>query len=166
LPPADQQHGIAVDHPAQMIDENRTIAIAIEGHAHLRADGGDRFRQALRMRRPTVQVDVAPIRIVADDGDVEAEAAEQRRTHSRRRAVRTVDDHLHPGECRRVRQDGAEMMQVAAHQIGVRHGRWLTGPRIPRAVGDDRLDFALHTLGELFAPAREHLDAVVLERIV
>ena len=39
-------------------------------------------------------------------------------------------------------------------------------PTVHDGVGDDRFDLALERLGELLARAREHLDAVVLERIV
>ena len=39
-------------------------------------------------------------------------------------------------------------------------------PTCQLRVGDDRLDVALERLGELLAAAGEHLDAVVLERIV
>jgi hypothetical protein len=31
---AHQQHGIPVDHAAVGVDEDRAIAVAVEGHAH------------------------------------------------------------------------------------------------------------------------------------
>ena len=43
-----QQHGIAVDDVAAMVDENRPIAVAVEGHAHVAAALDDRPRQKLR----------------------------------------------------------------------------------------------------------------------
>ena len=48
----------------------------------------------------------------------------------------------------------------------VRHGAGSPSRRLPGRVGDDRFDLALDALGELLAASREHLDAVVLERIV
>ena len=59
------------------------------------------------------------------------------------------------------------MIEVGADQIGVRR-RARGSPALarPRRVGDDRFDLALDALGELLALAGEHLDAVVLERIV
>ena len=34
LAPAHQQHGVAVDDPAAMVDEDRAVAVAVERHAH------------------------------------------------------------------------------------------------------------------------------------
>ena len=60
----------------------------------------------------------------------------------------------------------AQVIEIRADEIGARHVRRLAVARLPRRVGDDRFDLALDPLGELLAAAGEHLDAVVLERIV
>ena len=66
-----------------------------------------------------------------------------------------------------IRTDRAQVGEIALDQIraAARRRRLAVGD-VPRRVGDDRLDLALDALGELLAAPREHLDAVVLERIV
>ena len=58
------------------------------------------------------------------------------------------------------------MIEIGADQIDVRHRSRVAALRVPRRIRDDGLDLALDALGELLAFAREHLDAVVLVRIV
>ena len=48
LPAAHQQHRVAVDDLAAMVDEDRAIAVAVERHAHLAAALDDRARRAAR----------------------------------------------------------------------------------------------------------------------
>ena len=122
-------------------------------------------REQLRMGRSAFQIDVAAVRLIADHGDRDPEAAEQLRRDSRRRTVGAVDGERESAE-RQSMQHRAEMLEVGADEILVRHVRRFTGFHRPRRIGDDRLDLALDPLGEFLAAAREHFDAVVLERIV
>ena len=76
---------------AAMIDEDRAVAVAVERDAGSAPALDDEPRERLGMRRPAAQVDVAAVRLVADDDRVEPEALEQRLRHRRRRAVGAVD---------------------------------------------------------------------------
>ena len=58
------------------IDEDRAIAVAVEGDAHPAALRRAPARQRLGMRRAAVEVDVAAVGLVAEHVDVEAEVAE------------------------------------------------------------------------------------------
>ena len=87
-------HRVAVDDPSLVIDEDRAVAVAVERHAHAVAAVADERAQALGMSRAAIEVDVAAVRLVADDGDVEPQLAEQPRRHRRRRAVGRVDGDL------------------------------------------------------------------------
>ena len=62
-------------------------------------------------------------------------------------------------------QDLGEVALVFLAVVHRRHRRPASGDR-PRRVGHHRLDLPLERFGELLAGTREHLDAVVLERIV
>ena len=58
------------------------------------------------------------------------------------------------------------MIEIGINEIHLRDRARLAAFRLPRIVGDDRLHLPLVALGELLAFAGEHLNAVVLERIV
>ena len=94
VPRAHQHDGVAVDDAPGVIDEDGAIAVAVERHAHPVAAVAHQRAQALGMRRAAIQVDVAAVRLVADDRDVEAQFPEQPRRDRRRRAVRRVDREL------------------------------------------------------------------------
>ena len=120
------------------------------------------------MGRPAAEIDVPAVGSIADDDGLETEAREQApapRSSSRRSRSRCADPE--PARARRLRKHGAQMIEVRADEVGARNRRRRRRPVArPRRVGDDRFDLAFDALGELLAPAREHLDAVVLERIV
>ena len=164
--PANEQHGIAVNDAAALIDEDRAVSIAVEGHAECETPFDDDRRQALRMSGPTIEVDVAAVRFVPDGRDVEAELAEDARRHGRRGAVGTIDTDPRAPQPACVSHDRFEMGHIPIHEalagdrigLALRHG--------PRGIRHNRLDVALEIVGELFTGAGKDLDAVVFERIV
>ena len=166
LAAAHQQHRIAVDDVAAVIDENRAVAVAVEGDAHGAAARHHRLGQLLGMGRTAGEVDVAAVGPVADHDRLEAEAVEQLRRDGRGRAVGAVDDDRERAGLGRLGKHRPQVIEVGVDQVGARHRAGLAGVRVPRRVGDDRLDLALDRLGELLALAGEHLDAVVLVGIV
>src|SRR3954471_2931087 len=118
------------------------------------------------MSRAAAQVDVAPVRLLADDDRLETETREKLRRHGRGRAVGTIDRKDESLESSGLRKDGSQMIEVGTGQIDRAHWPGLAAARLPGGIGKDRFDGALIALGELLAFAREHLDAVVFERIV
>ena len=85
---------------AAVVDEDRAIAVAVERDAHVAAALDDGPREPLGMRRAAVEVDVAAVRLVADDDGLEAEAANSRGATVRRRAVGAVDGELETARAR------------------------------------------------------------------
>ena len=163
---AHQQDRIAVDDLAAMIDEDRAIAVAVEGNAHRAAARHHQLRQLFRMGRSAAEVDVAAVGPIAHDDGLEAEAVEQLRPHRGRRAVGAVEHDREALDLGGLGKDDAEVIEVGVDQVRARHRARLAGVRAPGGVGHDRLDFALHLLGELLTLAGEHLDAVVLVWVV
>ena len=73
---------------------------------------------------------------------------------------------LEPAEPLRIRQRQPRMRDVGVDDVGALDRHVCGAADAPAPVGDDRFDLPLERLGELLAAPREHLDAVVLERIV
>ena len=74
---------------------------------------------------------------------------------------------LKRAEALRIGERREGMLDVRVDHVRVcRPGRVRRPGDLPAPVVDDVLDLALERLGELLAAAREHLDAVVFERIV
>ena len=120
---AHQQDGIAVDDAPGGIDEDRPVAVAVERHAQVAALVDHRPRQALGMRGPALEVDVAPVGLAANRGDVEPEAPQQRRRHLVGGAVRAVDGDA-PGVGRERPAEGAPRVgEVRGGFVDHRHGR-------------------------------------------
>ena len=163
---AHQEDRVAVDDRAGMIDEDGAIAVAVEGHAQLTAAAHDMRSQRLRVGRSAEQIDVAAVRFVADDDGADPERLEQPGRDRRRGAVGAVDPQHQTAQAAGFRKHPAQMVEIGLDQVGAGNRRRLAVHHRPRRVGDDRFDFPLHPFGEFLAPAGEHLDAVVLERIV
>src|SRR5205814_8072217 len=87
LAAAHQQHGVAVDNPAAMIDEDRSIAVAVEGYAQVTAMVDHGAGQRFRVRRSAMQIDVAAVGLIPCDECRYAERAEQSTRDRRRRSV-------------------------------------------------------------------------------
>ena len=105
------------------------------------------------MGRPAIEVDVAPVGRISNDGQVETELTEQPRRHRRRRAIRSVDRHLERAERR-----GVGQRQPRMRQVGVDHVRaldWGQAARrhLPASVVENRFHLPLERLAELLAAA-------------
>ena len=61
LPGAHQQHGIAVDDAALVIDEDRAVAVAVERDAHLAAALDHGAGKRFGMRGAALEIDVAAV---------------------------------------------------------------------------------------------------------
>ena len=166
LTSAHQQHSVAVDNMTVMVHEDRAIAVAVECHAHGAAARHDGLGQTFGMRRAAVKVDVAAVGPVPDRNRLEAEAVEQLGGDSRRRPVGAVDGNREPVDGGRLGEHEAQMTEIGIDKVGARDVARGTRTRGPGGVGHDGLDLALDHFGEFFASAREHLDAVVLVRVV
>ena len=98
---------------------------------------------------------------------LEAQAAEQLRRHRRRRAVRAIDGQLEPQRAPALRETRRADDPDTRRRDRPAGDRWrVAALRRATTIGDDGLDLALDAFGELLAAPGEHLDAVVLERIV
>ncbi len=128
-----QQDGVAVDDLAAVVHEDGAVAVAIEGHAHVAAAFDDGAREPLGMRRSAVAVDVASVGLVRDDDGIEAEAREEPGRHKARRAVGAIDGELEIAERRRLREHGAQMIQIRAGALLRRDG---AAPRPAAAFHD------------------------------
>ena len=166
---AHQQHRVAVDDPAAMIDEDRAIAVAVERDAHLAAALDDRPRERARdASTRSRRLMLRPSGSVADDDRLEARGSRTTRGATvvvaplaqSTASVKPLERLALPGTPRA----GDRGRRRRDRRCGDR--RRLAAARRPGRVGDDRLDLALDALGELLAAAGEHLDAVVFERIV
>ena len=115
--PAIHKHGIAVDDLAVAVDEQRAIAVAIERDAQPRRRINHRFLQQVEVCRSAVQIDVAPIRSVADDHEVKAEATEEIGSDCRRRAVGAVDHDTAARQPLHSREDLQQVVDVTAAEI-------------------------------------------------
>ena len=118
------------------------------------------------MGRAAAQVDVAAIGLVTHHQRFEAQIAEQPGRHRRRGAVGAIDHQLESTGHGHAGEHHLQMTEIGRDEVGAldRHG--ITAGGLPAAVGDDLFDPALDGLRELFTASREHLDAVVFERIV
>jgi hypothetical protein len=92
--------------------------------------------------------------------------AEKPGRHGGRRPIGAIDDELRAGQGPRVIELIAKMRQVGLGAVDLRNRGRVVPIHVPRRSGDDGLDLPLEILGELVAGAGEHLDAVVLIRVV
>jgi hypothetical protein len=157
----DQEHGIAIDDAAAMVDEDGPIAVSIKRNTELTRVGRHRRGQHRGVRRSAREIDVAPIRFVAEGNRDEPQRLEQRHRGRGRRAV----GHIHgdPGARQRPdrRQQLSEVREIRLDHVGrldLRGGARIDGPA---RVGHQRLDAALLLLAELLACSGEDFDAVV-----
>ncbi|MEZ5420972.1 MAG: hypothetical protein R2708_27030 [Vicinamibacterales bacterium] len=160
---ADEHDGVA-DPPWWSTNEARSPSPSKATPA--RPAGDHRRLQGVHRGRAAALIDVAPVGRVADHLDVEPERREQGRCDGGGGAVGAVDDDAGAGQRTGVVEDLAQVGDVVGRQLGIR-GR-CDGPvrHLPRLVADDLLDLPFLRFRELLAGAREHLDAVVVERVV
>ena len=163
-----------VDHRVAVDDAARPRRRRSRGRRRRRRRCRDRSRARRPARAspsgcvdPQSRLMLRPSGLAADRGDVEAEALEHaaaRRGRSRRSRSRWPACARAPGTGRPSPSSRARDTASVSSMNGTGLGR--ARRLLPRRVGDDGLDFGLELLGELLARAREHLDAVVLERVV
>ncbi len=122
---------VPVDDPPSMIDEDGTVAVAIEGDPHLTSALDNRRSQQLRVRRPAPEVDVPPVGSIPDDDRPDAESLEQCGRDRRRRAVGAVDGERESVQRVAARQERAQVIQVGAREIGLREEHGFPTPRRP-----------------------------------
>ena len=122
-----------------------------------RADG---LREQREVGRAAADVDVRPVRLVADRRDLRAELLERLRREPGVGAVRAVDRDPKAGEV------GAEALEHVL-EVAVRSDLDAVDlAAAGRRPVEQRLDLLLGGVGQLAAVAVEELDAVVLGRVV
>jgi hypothetical protein len=96
---AHQHHRVTVHDTAAGVDEDRTVTVAVERDAQLVPAVHDHLPETAGRRGAALQVDVAAIRFVADDGRLETEVPEDVGSHRAGSAIRTIDRDaaLHSG---------------------------------------------------------------------
>ena len=140
----------------RVIDEQRAIAVAVEGDAEARAGVDDLARQTVEMRRAAIEVDVAAVRVDADRLDVEAErpaatpapASMSHRWRSRRRSATPPAARHHPGSARGARGSAPTGPPVDHSRLG--------GHDRPRRVGHHRSRRVASNASVSFSPAPEN----------
>ncbi len=159
---ANQHHRIAVDDATFVIHEDGAVTIAVEGNTHAMAVLAHQCTQALGMRGPDVQIDVAPVRLVADDRNLEAELAEQPRGNGGRGAVGRIDGEAEPlpltarvalDQAARIRKRQPGVRDVGVRDIRAIHRGQPAGGHLPARISDDRFHLLLELVRELLAAA-------------
>jgi hypothetical protein len=147
---------VAVAHRPLAVDRDHPVGVTVEREPDLGVRGRDPLGEPLRRGCAAAVVDVAPVRLVAEDLGIRAESPEDGGTDAVRRAVRAVEHHAKPGEVER--EGRAQLAHVVV-------GRALERPHRPDAVAlrivDDGLDRRLGVVVQLAAGRSEELDAVV-----
>jgi hypothetical protein len=156
----DGEDLVAVDRLAPLVDRQHPVSVPVEGDPEVEAASADDVRQRTEVGGPATDVDVRPVGLVADRGDVRAELLEGLRRKSRVGAVRAVD---RDPEARQVRAETLENVL----EIAVRRDLDADDLAAPRGGAvEERLDLLLGSVRQLAAVAVEELDAVVLGRVV
>jgi hypothetical protein len=94
-----REHGedrVAVDGVPSRVDREHPIAVAVERDAEVGPDARHGVLQRPQVCRARVDVDVRPVRLVADRVHLRAQLLERFRRELRVRAVRAVDDDPQP----------------------------------------------------------------------
>ena len=164
----DPQDLVAVDHVAPAVDGDAPVRVPVQREAHVRTELTDGGHQGLGMGCPAVVVDVVAVGPVVDDRDPRTGRAEDLGADAEGGSVRGVQDDVQPGPGHGRRQPGA-MRDVVGHEPRRLHGP-ADGRRrnAGQLVGaqDERLELVLQVVVELEAARVQHLEAVVLGRVV
>ena len=138
------------------VDREHPVAVAVVGEADLGAGGADELDQALGMSRAAVGVDVAAVGLRADQLQLGAERAEDRRGGPVGRPVGAVEGDSRAGEIEL--EGAAELADVVVE--GALELAHAPDPLAGRVV-EARLDRGLGLVVELDPPRVEELDPVV-----
>ena len=124
---------VAVDLPAQFVNREAAIRVAVERDAKIIMPLNHALLQHPEMRRAAVRIDVHAVRLVVEDRHVEFEPGKQLPRRGRGRAVRAVDQHAQAGELSDRRGKMIEILflqrRAARHlpEVTVRLDRQLAG---------------------------------------
>jgi hypothetical protein len=159
-----RQDGVAVDERALLVDQDATVAIAVQGDAEIGRVQAHRLLQPAGVRRPAVLVDVVAVGGARDRHDLGAEAPEDARRDAAGAAVGAVDHDAQSVQLEPVGR-AQEVREVGALQRRVEQRHRTPGDR--RRVGaQPGLDLVLDLVGQLLRARTEDLDPVVLGRVV
>ena len=166
-PGDDVENVIPVDEPAVCIDEQDTVAIAVEGDAEIGLLLEDTGLQQFRVCGADAVIDIQTVWIGTDRNDLRTEFRKHLWRDVVGRAMGAVDDNLHPLETRRHRDTALAEFDVASGGI-------IDAARTADGLGLDGrhrlvellLDRQLHLVGQFLAGSGEKLEAVVVVGIV
>ena len=150
----------ALDLEVEREDSEHPVAVAVECDAEVEAAAAYGLGEQTEVGRAAADVDVRPVRVVADRGHLSAELLERLRRETGVGAVRAVDGDAKAGEV------GAEALEDVL-EVAVRGD--LDAVDLATAGGgavEERLDLLLGAVRQLAAVPVEELDAVVLRWIV
>ena len=156
----DSEDLVAVDRLSSLVHGEHPVAVAVECDAEVEAAAAHGLGEQTEVGRAAADVDVRPVRVVADRGHRSAELLERLRRETGVGAVRAVDGDAKAGEV------GAEALEDVL-EVAVRGDLDAVDLATAgsRAV-EERLDLLLGAVCQLAAVPVEELDAVVLRRIV
>jgi hypothetical protein len=158
----EREQLVAVDDRAGAVDGEHAVAVAVEREADVVAV--DARRERVDVGRADAVVDVAPVGLVGDDGDVGVQAAEDLGRDVGGRAVGAVEQDLAAAEVER-----GEALVQAAQVVLLRAVQRRTrpiGPPVAPGSSSRRSMAGLGLVAELEAVGAEELDAVVAVRVV
>src|SRR3954462_4720783 len=158
--PEPREDLVAVDRLSALVDREHPVAVAVEGDAEIEAAGANGVRQQGEVGRAAADVDVRPIRLVADRDDLGAELLERLRREACVGAVRAVDPDAEAAEVSAEPLEHVLEVAVRGHLDPVD-----LAAAGYRAV-EEHLDLLLGGVRQLAAVAVEELDAVEFRRIV
>ncbi len=163
---ADEQHGVTIDHLTLAVNQDRPIAVAVEGHPQPAPLIAHDALKRLGVRGATSGVDVAPVRLDMEGDHVTTERSKHVRSHPMGRAVRAIDGHP-------ARRHTAHRAQ---HRLGVGDIGVRQLLRLDRLHGNERglpariihlkREPGLEISRRLRSGARQHLDAVVRKGVM
>ena len=163
---ADGHHPVAVDGVSLLVDRQAAVRVAVKGDAKIIPAVLHRGAQGLKMRRAAALVDVDAVRLVIQILHLQRETAEQIPRRGRGRAVRAVDEHA---QGLQILHGGGQVVEIILRREAAGHDLADLAVRLDGQLTlaqDQLLDARLERVAELEALGREHLDAVVLVRIV
>ena len=155
---------ISVDLAALFIDSQTAVRVAVKGDSDIRAFLDNRFRQFVQMSRAAAQIDVAAVRLVADNRQIRAGSFEIRRRRHHGSAVCAVDNYLHAGQIRMIARE--DRLRVDPRRIFDPVYMVVLRDNIVMVRRDMRFDLVFHRIRKLIAFGAEEFDPVVFIRIV
>ena len=95
----DHRHQlVAIHQNAFLVDDQHAIGITVQRDAEIGTHLVHLLRQAARVCRAAIEIDVEPVRLVVDGHDLGAQLPQRRRCRLVGCPVGTIDDDAHSGE--------------------------------------------------------------------